>query len=130
VTHIVIHDDGAGQTQYCEFDDLGNAVAYLEEQRNSAGVDNAKLYELSEVRFEVRPYYRVEVVSGPATTAAAPVTPLAETEVDSPPADVGVDSFGFDSPPVDFAHFGASEIGEPAESSAVGADGRRGLFGR
>ena len=52
MSHIVIHDDVDGVTQFRQFDDLGNAVTFLEEQQNAAGGSNAKLFELNEVHFE------------------------------------------------------------------------------
>ena len=47
MSHIVIYDDVDGVAKFRQFDDLGNAVAYLEEHQNVAAVCNAKLFELN-----------------------------------------------------------------------------------
>lgn len=79
MSHIVIHDDIDGATQYRQFDDLGAAVAYLEEQQNAAPAASAKLFALQEVRFEVKPYYKIEVVgdivAGPEAVEADVIAP-------------------------------------------------------
>ena len=46
MSHMVIHTPADGTTQYRQFDDLGSAVQFVEEQRN-AGVENASLFESS-----------------------------------------------------------------------------------
>lgn len=61
MSHIVIHEDRAGVTQYRQFDDLGSAVHFVEEQRN-AGVESVRLFEMNELRLAVKSYYKVEIV--------------------------------------------------------------------
>ena len=64
MSHIVIYDDVDEVAKFRQFDDLGNAVAYLEEHRNVAAVSNAKLFELNEVPFEVKSYVKIEIAAG------------------------------------------------------------------
>lgn len=85
MSHIVIYDDVDGVAKFRQFDDLGNAVAYLEEHQNVAAVCNAKLFELNEVPFEVRSCVKIEIVEG-----AAGVEPgeLSESEAVSAPVTI------------------------------------------
>jgi len=119
VTHIVIHDGGDANTQYCQFDDVETAVSYLEELRNTEAVEDAKLFALDEVMFEVKQYFKVEVLDpAPVSADDTTVTPIVEslkTPEILPTAE---------DPPVGFD--------EPIEAVVPGgsSDGRRGLFGR
>lgn len=155
MSHIVIHDDVDGVTQYRQFDDLGNAVTFLEEQQNAAGGSNAKLYELNEVHFEVKSYVKIEIVddeAAPAEVAAEPVEMAAEPTPEpapmpeavapdevTPAAEMSYVEAAMAEPIEAFA----SEAFAPAEpapeyaapepeavDSNPGADVRRGLFGR
>ena len=47
MSHIVIHDDIDGATQYRQFDDLGAAVAYLEEQQNAAPAARTQIMKVA-----------------------------------------------------------------------------------
>ena len=122
-SHIVIHDNIDGIAEYPQFDDLDRAVAFVEELRNTADVKDAKLYALSEVAFEMKPYFKVEVVNAaPAPPPAAFETaqPEAVTCVDASPEPV--ETFVRDTTPV--VGFDAPEIesvpsfGEPLMQSS------------
>lgn len=139
MSHIVIHDNVEGVTQYRQFDDLGHAVSYVEELRNIEGLEGAKLFELDEVAFEMKPYFKVEVVDGSATASSAPVEavtpevlPTAETVTYVEASPAPVETMGRDTTPL--SDFDESEMEPvpnfdelPAPSSS---DPRRGLFGR
>ena len=60
MSHMVIHTPADGTTQYRQFDDLGSAVQFVEEQRN-AGVEDAALFEMREIPLAVKSYFKVEV---------------------------------------------------------------------
>ena len=145
MTHIVIYDDLDAMTQYRQFDDLENAVSYLEELRNSAEEDDAKLFALDEVRFEVKQYFKIEVLDAAPTAVdeasghplveslqAPEILPTAEdvTYVDAvlqaPIEAEAVETTGSEpsEPPAEFE--------EPIEAAVPGAgnESRRGLFGR
>jgi len=145
VTHIVIHGGGdATTTQYCQFDDLETAVSYLEELRNSEAVEDAKLFALDEVMFEVKQYFKVEVLDPePVSADDTTVTPIVEslqTPEILPTAEdltyveaamqVPIEATAVDTtesetsaPPVGFE--------EPIEAVVPGGgESRRGLFGR
>lgn len=157
MSHIVIHEDQAGITQYRQFDELGAAVQFIEEQRND-GVETARLFELNEVHLAVRSYFKVEVANAAAPTAAVATgnpstpTPLA-AEPPAAPAEVErieparpqaaevvaepIDDISYVeaamASPVDGFASGAPPFGDvapaPAEP-APPAEVRRGLFGR
>ena len=152
MSHIVIHDDVDGVTQYRQFDDLGNAVTFLEEQQNAAGVAAAKLYELNEVHFEVKSYVKIEIVDGdtapvevaapaemvaepapvPEPVAVAPdeVTPAAEMSYVEAAMAEPIETFASEAfAPVDATPEFAGPEPEAVDSNP-GADVRRGLFGR
>ena len=89
MSHIVIHEDSAGSTQYRQFDDLGSAVQFIEEQRND-GVDSARLFELNEIHLAVKSYFKVEVAESAAAAPAAPVVETPSPAVEAPVADTPV----------------------------------------
>jgi len=123
--------------------DLTAAAAHVEHLRNRDGVDGARIFELHEVAFELRPYFKVELATAPLVDTAAvdPVAaPMVEPAVVEP---VVVEP----EPVVKPVHADeswaeavwpesttpATEDPEPAlEPVADGANGmhRRGLFGR
>ena len=154
MSHMVIHTPADGATQYRQFDDLGSAVQFVEEQRN-AGVDDAALFEMREIPLEVESYFKVEVAeaAAPAPVVEAPVA--AAPVVEAPPApalvepeaapiaasmssadDVSyveaamaspIDAFANEAPSLGDLNFPETpEVVPPAPSS----EGRRGLFGR
>lgn len=142
MSHIVIHDDVDGVTQYRQFDDLGNAVTYLEEQQNSHAASGAKLYELNEVHFEVKSYVKIEIVDGGSAPAAA-ASPAATTVTPDEVTSAGdlsyveaamtepIEAFAseaFPSSPVPPTEF-APPVDETVDANP-GSDVRRGLFGR
>lgn len=154
MSHMVIHTPADGAIQYRQFDDLGSAVQFVEEQRN-AGVDDAVLFEMREIPLAVKSYFKVEVAemtAPPAETPAAvapvaepiPAPPVVEPEPEpapvasstSPVDDVSyveaamaspIDAFANEAPSLGDLNFPeTAEVVPPAPSS----EGRRGLFGR
>lgn len=94
---------------------LDEAVAFVERLRNAEGAGEVRLYRLTEIPIEFKPYYKVEVGAGPVT--AEPVPPITSRRP------VSVE----ESPPVPQGDAGQSFSTELPESAA--ADGRR-LFSR
>ena len=129
MSHIVIHDDSDGITQYRQFDDVGDAARYLERLHNVEGIHEARLYALHEVEFSIRAYVKVEIDSTPApepevATFSEPAPVAHEPE----PIDDGVEYVDasavelYEDPP---------ELGpEPADAPMPTGEPRRGLFGR
>jgi hypothetical protein len=136
----VIHDSIDGTDQYRQFDDLGQAVAFVEELRNTEGVEGAKLYALDEVAFEMKPYFKVEVVQPAAEPVPAPietvqpeVLPTAETVTYVDASPMPVETMGRDTTPLAGFDEPAMESVPSFDDSPMpssGSDSRRGLFGR
>ena len=160
MSHMVIHTPADGTTQYRQFDDLGSAVRFIEEQRN-AGVEDAALFEMREIPLAVKSYFKVEVAktslmdmdmdmdmgldtpTPAAAVAEAPAAPAAPPLVEPDPAPIAapVDDVSYVeaamASPIDAFANGTPPLGdlgftEPAEvvSPAPSSEGRRGLFGR
>lgn len=144
MSHIVIWDDVDGVAKFRQFDDLGNAVTYLEEHQNVAAVSNAKLFELNEVPFEVKSYVKIEIVEGAA--GVEPVE-LSESEAVSAPVTIAPDEVtpaaelsSVEDVMLEPIEASAREAFAPADPAAMfapppadaplGTDLRRGLFGR
>ena len=106
--------DSSAAFQRCE--ELGDAVAEVERLRNEQSIDGARIYRLEEVKFEIRPYFRVElpdetsVAAAPSLISAAPPPP-------PPPHPVPVAPMAYDGAPTAY------------DEDAI-AGSRRGLFGR
>jgi hypothetical protein len=140
--------DGSAAFGRCE--ELNDAVAEVERLRNEQSIDGAQIYRLEEVKFEIKPYFRVELPVAATTTEPAPPigaavsdapaaveTPwtaapvAAATELPSmvvppppppPPPPAPVAPMAYDVAPV------AYESAPYEEDAVVGS--RRGLFGR
>ncbi len=147
MSHMVIHTTADGMTQYRQFDDLGSAVQFVEEQRN-AGIEGASLFEMREIPLAVKSYFKVEVAEGTVTDSrptettseAAPVdapAPIA-AETSEPTSIAAIDDISYVeaamASPIDAFAAEASSLNDmtladPIETPAP-AEGRRGLFGR
>jgi hypothetical protein len=124
VSHMVIFRSTDGKPGYHQIEGLEEAVRFVERLRNTENVEQARIYKMDEVGFTYKPYYKVEIASGdergapahlaePAAPAPAAIEPAPAADPEAPvPVMVGTD-------------------GEMVVAGdAVGANGRRGLFGR
>ena len=119
---MVIFRSSEGKAGYHPAETLEDAARFVERLRNAEGVEHARIFRMEEVGFEYRPYFKVEV--GGATPVPAPVpVPAVEPEVDTPVADAPE---GEAVPADELAELGPID----PEEVGVGANGRRGLFGR
>jgi hypothetical protein len=138
VSHMVIFQTPDGNPGYNQFESLEEAVRFVEKLRNEQHVETARMFALEEVRFDFRPYFRVELdppMVGPGSTE-----PNQSVAADPEPPPFGDSGFAPPAPPE------ASPVPEPA---GVGAPPpptfmavpsappeeheqptRRGLFGR
>src|SRR3954470_4448897 len=79
---MVIFRGGDGKPGYHQVDELSEAIHHVEHLRNNEGIDHAQIFQMEEVTFEFRPYFRVEVgTSSPASMAGEP-EPEVEAEVE------------------------------------------------
>jgi hypothetical protein len=137
MSHIVIHNNSDYVAQYRQFDDVQDAVTYLEQLHNTDGVKGARLFAMQEVPFEVKSYVKIELGSaGVVTPSAAPGSapaPVVAPEVIAP-AEVA-----HEVETVSYIEASLASVDEAApvapardvsESERGSADIRRGLFGR
>ncbi|MFV0316699.1 MAG: hypothetical protein ACK5O2_07015 [Microthrixaceae bacterium] len=149
---MVIFQAPGGNPGYNQFDSLESAVDFVEQLRNERDVTNARIFALEEVKFEMRPYFRVELqalttgtgetsspAAGPATDAGdppdAPVVPLGASGPSAAPEAPPVPQPMAAAPPAPAPP--APPRSTPAPSAQDASDGaksdqptRRGLFGR
>ena len=61
VSYMVLYTglDGSAAFERCE--ELTEAVAEVERLRNEQSIEDARIYRLEEVKFEIKPYFRVEL---------------------------------------------------------------------
>ena len=82
MSHMVIFQTPDGNPGYNQFEQLDEAVRFVESLRNEQGVENARMFALEEVKFDFKPYFRVEidppmVGPGPSANGEAPPVPAA-----------------------------------------------------
>ncbi len=132
-----------GQPSYHEVDELDAAASFVENLRNTKGIERARLVSLTDVGFEFRTYYRVEVAetsgttttrTSTTTTPAIPPRPVSRVEADDDfGAEPKTDAPGYDSQPAVWNVGVATDPALPSDlldGEEVGASVRRGLFGR
>lgn len=77
--HMVIFENRDGHPGYNQFDSIEAAVSFVEDLRNNQGIEKFQIFELTEVKFELKPYYRVQLQAlnpgAPTRPAAAAPTP-------------------------------------------------------
>ncbi len=82
---MVVFTSAEGKPAQHWTDSLDDAVRFVERLRNSEGVDEAKLYQMTEIPLEVKVQYRVEV-AGPTSLEVSeevPVSSAPSTSVSS-----------------------------------------------
>jgi hypothetical protein len=127
VGHLVVFEGSDRVPTYHRCDELADAVSFVEKLRNDRGVENVQILRTEEVRFDFKPYYRVELgVLGagpsPAPLAAAPTSPAM---VPPPP----ITSMASPVDPVS-VEVGAGDEDYDEDDLSVSSGVRRGLFGR
>ena len=113
-SHMVIFRGSDGKPGYHQIDGLDEAVRFVERLRNGENVDQARIFKMDEVGFSFRPYFKVEIGDEPV---AVEVRAEQRPGRDAEPVIV--------HPAVAVAMEADIENGEP-----LGANGKRGLFGR
>ena len=64
MSHLVIVEREPGTEVLHRAADLAEAVRYVEELRNEEGLAEARIFELTEVGFEFKQYFRVQLEDG------------------------------------------------------------------
>ena len=73
--HMVIFQNPAGDPGYNQFESIEEAVSFVETIRNEQGIDSIRIFELDEVKFDLKPYYKVELLALKAGAPAAAPAP-------------------------------------------------------
>jgi len=74
--HIVIFQTADGSPAYSQFESVSEAVGFVESLRNDQGIENARMFELKEIKYELKPIFKVELKElNPAPSAPASAQP-------------------------------------------------------
>lgn len=148
--HMVIFENRDGHPGYNQFDSVEAAVGFVEDLRNNQGIEKFQIFELNEVKFEVKTYYRVQLQAlnpgaparppqgdqRPTGAPAASATPAPPAPQPSPvaepsaPAQPAPPTPPADAKPAEPPASPAAPV-PPADQPSDGEQpARRGLFGR
>ena len=159
MSHMVIFQTPDGNPGYKQFESVGEAVAFVETLRNDQGIENARMFALEEIKFDLRPYFKVQLqalnAGAPAPSSTAPAQPApaqpsaqpapaqpepaptpAPSQPSPAPAAGEPTTFGTFAPPASSAPSSSPESAPSAptppadQPSTDSQPARRGLFGR
>lgn len=124
--HMVIYRSADGKPGYHQVEALDEAVRFVEHLRNGEGINESRIFAMSEVPIEFKTYYRVEVaVADGAAAAAKPAAAEAPAPAPVPAPAAAAPAAPAAAPVVD-----PTKGGEPAMAGANANGGRFGLFGK
>ena len=135
--HIVVFEGSDQVPTYHRCEELAEAVSFVEKLRNDRGIESAQIFRAEEVRFDFRPYYRVELGSAPAVqrpissaaTAPAPApAPVSVPTMVAAPPSLSTLAPAPSEPPTSSSPSAGAYAGD--DDISVGTGVRRGLFGR
>ncbi len=121
MSHMVIFQAPGGSPGYNQFESLEEAVAFVESLRNEKDVTNARMFALEEIKFDLKPYFKVELQ---ALTAGSPAPAPEPDPAPEPPAEPVAEPVADAAPeaaPVDPAAAPPPPVAEPAPASTFGA---------
>ena len=97
MSHMVIFQAPGGSPGYKQFETLDEAVVFVESLRNEQNVTNARMFALEEIKFELKPFFKVELqalnpgeappVAGEDPQAQATPAPAEQVPAPMPPQD-------------------------------------------
>jgi hypothetical protein len=130
VGHIVVFEGSERVPTFHRCEELADAVSFVEKLRNDRGVDKVQIYRTEEVRFDFKPYYRVELGALGAGPSPASLGPASSPPAMAPPPPISAMATPSEStsPLGTPAPADASAFADDEDLSASGV--RRGLFGR
>jgi hypothetical protein len=109
---MVIFQTPDGNPGYNQFETLDEAVRFVEKLRNEQSVETARMFALEEVKFDFKPYFRVELDPPMVGTGSATESPLPSAQNGSgespsftppsppaPPSTPATPSVSFGEPP-------------------------------
>ncbi len=116
-----------GTPGFHQSDTLDEAITFVERLRNEQGVHNSRIFRMEELKFDFKPYYKVEIaaaadnggLSAPerATPSARPAPPKAAASLDL--TGVNKDNDAAESKPAD------AKPADAAKADATKADATR-----
>lgn len=81
-----------GTPGFHQSETLDEAISFVERLRNEQGVHNSRIFRMEELKFDFKPYYKVEIAAGvdndgisvpePPTPSSRPVPPKAAASLD------------------------------------------------
>ncbi len=117
--HVVFFTGPDQAPQFRRTPTLDEAVRFVESLRNGEGIDDSKVYALSEVPLRFQTYYRVEVPADAAPVSAPPAAPPPPPAAPEPSAPAAPEPTSF--APVEPV-FAQPDASSPFEQIAVGAE--------
>jgi hypothetical protein len=134
---MVIYSTSDGTSCHEQADAIDEAALVVERLRNKEGIEEIRIYRMEEISFAFRPYFKVELGMPERQTATprsgvlgtAPLAPVTDEPVveREPEAKVeGKVTPSVTETPVE----PTATLAPPVDSDPLGANGRRGLFGR
>ncbi len=84
--HMVIFQNPEGDPGYNQFESIDEAVSFVEKIRNEQSIDSIRIFELDEVKFDLKPYYKVELLALKSGAPAAAAAPAPSAPAPSAPA--------------------------------------------
>lgn len=111
--HMVIFENRDGHPGYNQFDSVEAAVRFVEDLRNNQGIEKFQIFELNEVKFELKQVYKVELkaltpgshpgpdpaAARPAGSAGSPPSPGAAPKPDATTRPTGAPQAATPPPP-------------------------------
>ena len=129
VGHIVVFEGADRGPAFHRCEDLADAVSFVEKLRNERGVDNVQIFRTEEVRFDFKPYYRVELNAGSTSTSPALEASTApSTPAMTPPPPIA--SMASPAEPEERSSYSEGPATTEADDDLSVTGARRGLFGR
>ena len=127
--HIVAFEGADRVPAYHRCEELADAVSFVEKLRNDRGVETVQIFRTEEVRFDFKPYYRVELGALSAGPTPTPIAAGPSTTIAPPPPISAIPSPSEPAAPVGPSPSDAGGYSDDDDLS-VGSGVRRGLFGR
>lgn len=70
MSNMVIFQTADGSPGYNQFEAVDEAVRFIEKLRNEQGIEGARMFALEEIKYQLKPYYKVELQALTTTTGS------------------------------------------------------------
>jgi hypothetical protein len=130
VGHIVVFEGSERVPTFHRCEELADAVSFVEKLRNDRGVEKVQIYRTEEVRFDFKPYYRVELGALGAGSTPTPLAAAPSASMAPPPPISAIPSPSEPSTSIGPSPSDPGGYSDDDDELSVGTGVRRGLFGR